>query len=122
MIGTGFLHSPEKKKIKHKFIKNEFIKFLKIKTFIGLSKKIRGVLLPLDVNYRNLVKYVKKKYDITDKSVNLHYISGSKNVTLRDDGDVSFFVKEICCKQDIVQTLFIDVIEHTSEVTPSSSF
>ena len=94
---------------------------LKLKLLLDYQKKIRGVLLPLDVNYRNLVKYVKKKYDITDKSVNLHYISGSKNITLHDDGDVSFFVKEICCKQDIVQTLFIDVIEHTSEVTPSSS-
>ena len=92
----------------------------KFKVFLDFKKSIRGVKLPVNINYLNLVWYIKEKYGIQDKSISLHYMSGSNTVDVCDDDDVDFFVTEICCKQKSVQTLFVTVVNQTLEVIPSS--
>ncbi|GJS16211.1 hypothetical protein Tco_0410683 [Tanacetum coccineum] len=80
-----------------------------------------GVLLPNDVNYRNLVLYVKKKFKVNDnKKIRLSYNVGSSILNLIDDDHVHYFIHEVC--QTVgVKKLTIKVEENVVHVSSSSS-
>ncbi|GKA53755.1 hypothetical protein Tco_0747070 [Tanacetum coccineum] len=80
-----------------------------------------GVLLPTDVNYRNLVRYVKKKFKVDDnKKIQLSYNVGSSTLNLFDDDHVHYFVHEVC-KTVGVKKLTIKVEENAVHVSSSSN-
>ncbi|GJY42192.1 hypothetical protein Tco_0429462 [Tanacetum coccineum] len=69
---------------------------LKFKVFLVYEELEYGVLLPNDVNYSNLVRYVKKKFKVGDANqISLSYNIGSISLNIIDDDDVRFFVNEV---------------------------
>ncbi|GJR62193.1 hypothetical protein Tco_1504355 [Tanacetum coccineum] len=61
---------------------------LKFKLFLVYEELEYGVLLPNDVNYSNLVRYVKKKFKVGDANqISLSYNIGSISVNIIDDDD-----------------------------------
>lgn len=93
----------------------------KFKLYLDFETSIRGVLLPVNITYLQLITYLTNKYQIKDKIISLYYMSASTKIHVSDDDDVSFFVHEICCKQHLIQTLYIKLIEKSSEVKPPTS-
>ncbi|GJY40748.1 phospholipase-like protein [Tanacetum coccineum] len=66
------------------------------KVFLVYEELEYGVLLPNDVNYSNLVRYVKKKFKVGDANqISLSYNIGSISLNIIDDDDVRFFVNEV---------------------------
>ncbi|GJU91227.1 hypothetical protein Tco_1303650 [Tanacetum coccineum] len=93
---------------------------LKFKVFLVYEELEYGVLLPNDVNYSNLVRYVKKKFKVGDANqISLSYNIGSISLNIIDDDDVRFFVNEVSGEE--VKKLFIKLGQPTKEVTPSSN-
>ncbi|GJW11787.1 transposase, MuDR, MULE transposase domain protein [Tanacetum coccineum] len=77
------------------------------------------VLLPNDVNYSNLVCYVKKKFKLADgNQICLSYNIGSNHINIIDDDDVCYFVNEV--SREEVKKLYIKLGEPTIQVTQSS--
>ncbi|GKC46016.1 hypothetical protein Tco_1063738, partial [Tanacetum coccineum] len=69
---------------------------LRFKLFLVYEELEYGVLLPNDVNYSNLVRYVKKKFKVGGANqIYLSYNIGSISVNIIDDDDVRFFVNEV---------------------------
>ncbi|GJT51679.1 transposase, MuDR, MULE transposase domain protein [Tanacetum coccineum] len=69
---------------------------LKFKVFLAYEELEYGVLLPNDVNYSNLVRYVKKKFKVGDATqISLSYNIGSISLNIIYDDDVRFFVNEV---------------------------
>ncbi|GKE28522.1 hypothetical protein Tco_1443906 [Tanacetum coccineum] len=63
-------------------------------TLVYESSK-RLVLLPKEIEYLKLLRYVGKKFDINDNSViSLYYKMGSETFEVNDDDDLQFFVDE----------------------------
>ncbi|GKC87436.1 hypothetical protein Tco_1148085 [Tanacetum coccineum] len=93
----------------------------KFNLFLLFEEIQYGVLLPNDVNYRNLVRYVKKKFKVDDnKKIRLSYNVGSSTLNLIDDDHVHYFVHEVC--QTVgVKKLTIKVEENVVHVSSSSS-
>ena len=82
--------------------------------FIRFEETVLAVLLPTDINFANLVKYVWRKLNLKDQNaVQLSYnICETKNSIL-NDGDVAVF-KNLALKTPIhVQTLVVDHASHT---------
>ncbi|GJX27220.1 transposase, MuDR, MULE transposase domain protein [Tanacetum coccineum] len=70
------------------------------------------VLLPNDVNYSNLVRYVKKKFKLADgNQICLSYNIGSNHINIIDDDDVCYFVNEVSGEE--VKKLYIKLGEPT---------
>ncbi|GJZ42352.1 hypothetical protein Tco_0589238 [Tanacetum coccineum] len=62
---------------------------LKFNLFLVYEELEYGVLLPNDVNYSNLVRYVKKKFKVGDANqISLSYSIGSIFVNIIDDDDI----------------------------------
>ncbi|GJT48968.1 transposase, MuDR, MULE transposase domain protein [Tanacetum coccineum] len=79
---------------------------LKLKVFLVYEELEYGVLLPNDVNYSNLVRYVKKKFKVGDANqISLSYNIGSISLNIIDDDDVCFFVNEVS-REEIKSFLF----------------
>ncbi|GKB17302.1 hypothetical protein Tco_0851225 [Tanacetum coccineum] len=92
---------------------------LKFKVFLVYEELEYGVLLPNHVNYSNLVRYVKKKFNVGDRNqISLSYNIGSNSIYIIDDDDVSFWVNEV--SGEVVKKLFIKLAQQTNEVTQSS--
>ncbi|GJW13837.1 hypothetical protein Tco_0017970 [Tanacetum coccineum] len=85
---------------------------LKFNLFLVYEELEYGVLLPNDVNYSNLVRYVKKKFKVGDANqISLSYNIGSIFVNIIDDDDVRFFVNEVTGEE--VNKLFIKLGQPT---------
>ncbi|GJX00886.1 transposase, MuDR, MULE transposase domain protein [Tanacetum coccineum] len=70
------------------------------------------VLVPNDVNYSNLVRYVKKKFKLADgNQICLSYNIGSNHINIIDDDDVCYFVNEVSGQE--VKKLYIKLGEPT---------
>ncbi|GJR67456.1 hypothetical protein Tco_0013521 [Tanacetum coccineum] len=55
----------------------------------------RLVLLPKEIEYLKLLRYLGKNFDINDNSViSLYYKMGSETFKVNDDDDLQFFVDE----------------------------
>ncbi|GJT04697.1 hypothetical protein Tco_0839159 [Tanacetum coccineum] len=66
---------------------------LKFKVFLVNEELEYGVLLPNDVNYSNLVRYVKKKFKVGDANqISLSYNIGSIFLNIIDDDDIKSFL------------------------------
>ncbi|GKD57549.1 hypothetical protein Tco_1290936 [Tanacetum coccineum] len=92
---------------------------LKFKVFLVYEELQYGVLLPNDVNYSNLVRYVKKKFKLADgNQICLSYNIGSNHININDDDDVCYFVNEVSGEE--VKKLCIRQCEPTIQVTQSS--
>ncbi|GKB21757.1 transposase, MuDR, MULE transposase domain protein [Tanacetum coccineum] len=88
---------------------------LKFKVFLVYEELQYGVLLPNDVNYSNLVRYVKKKFKLADgNQICLSYNIGSNHININDDDDVCYFVNEVSGEE--VKKLCIRQCEPTIQI------
>ncbi|GJR63740.1 phospholipase-like protein [Tanacetum coccineum] len=72
-----------------------------VKMWVVYEELEYGVLLPNDVNYSNLVRYVKKKFKVGDANqISLSYNIGSISLNIIDDDDVRFFVNEVSGEEE----------------------
>ncbi|GJX46255.1 transposase, MuDR, MULE transposase domain protein [Tanacetum coccineum] len=77
------------------------------------------MLVPNDINYSNLVRYVKKKFKLADgNQICLSYNIGSNNINIIDGDDVCYFVNEVSGQE--VKKVYIKLGEPTIQVTKSS--
>ena len=97
----------------------------KFKVILVHPSSKHAVKLPKNISFKNLVEYVKRKVDalkdIESSFVRLFYKDGSMSLDVVDDDDVQYFIHEICGKNDLVQKLFISVVEQPLEVKSSSA-
>ncbi|GJQ98740.1 hypothetical protein Tco_0521725 [Tanacetum coccineum] len=94
----------------------------KFKVFLVYEEFKCGVLLPNDITYSNLVRYVKKKFKVGDNNqICLSYNIGSNSINIIDDDDVLYFLNEVFESVDVVKSIFIKTFQQTLEVTRSSS-
>ncbi|GJY61737.1 phospholipase-like protein [Tanacetum coccineum] len=76
------------------------------------------VLVPNDVNYSNLVRYVKKFKLADGNQICLSYNISSNHINIIDDDDVCYFVNEVSGQE--VKKVYIKLGESTIQVTQSS--
>ena len=89
----------------------------KFKVFIRYEQALIAVLLPTDINFGNLVKYVWKKLNLNDATaIILSYNIGETKTTLHNDDDVEVF-KTLALETPFhVHTLLVDHSPHTPVV------
>ncbi|GKD28048.1 transposase, MuDR, MULE transposase domain protein [Tanacetum coccineum] len=88
---------------------------LKFKVFLVYEELEYRVLLPNDVNYSNLVRYVKKKFKLADgNQICLSYNIGSNHINIIDDDDVCYFVNEVSGQE--VKKLYIKLVPKVRDV------
>ncbi|GJS88679.1 transposase, MuDR, MULE transposase domain protein [Tanacetum coccineum] len=88
---------------------------LKFKGFLVYEELEYRVLVTNDVNYSNLVRYVKKKFKLADGNrICLSYNIGSNHINIIDDDDVYYFVNEVSGEE--VKKLYIKLGEPTIQI------
>ena len=90
----------------------------KFKVFIRFEETVLAVLLPTDINFANLVKYVWRKLHLKDENaVKLSYNIGETKNSILNDGDVAVFKNLALTTPIHVQTLVVDHASHTPVAT-----
>ena len=81
----------------------------KFKVFIRYEQALIAVLLPTDINFGNILKYVWKKLNLNDaNAILLSYNIGETKTTLYNDEDVDVF-KTLALEMPFhVHTLLLD--------------
>ncbi|GJZ22456.1 transposase, MuDR, MULE transposase domain protein [Tanacetum coccineum] len=103
---------------KYRITEQRFKSIDNLATLVYQSSK-RLVLLPKEIQYLELLRYVCQKFEFNDNSViSLYYKMGSETFEVNDDDDLQFFVNELCSLNDVVQKLIIKLKCQASKVNP----
>lgn len=89
----------------------------KLKVFIRYEENVIAVLLPKDVNFGNLVKYVWKKFQVNDAyAIRLSYNNGGDQRTIVNEVDLEVFKILVSATPSQEHTIIVHCAMHTADV------